>query len=330
VRLLYVTSGRMTLSDLTPSIVQAFEQIEKEIDDFAIKTHYINHESKIKLIQKIQNFKPEVIVVFGQDSHPITKTLKNFNIPIGLWVVNDPYNISNYEEKVQDYDFMITEESSCVSFYEMVKNRPCIHFPLAVNPKNYYAMELDYKYDICFIGMAWPDRIPFIDAIAPKLSDKKFILIGKGWEKLKQYHRIKGNILDQIVKPNEAAKYYNQSKIVLNIHRAKNDVNKNPYDLPANTPNNRTFDIAACKAFQLLTYREDLNKFFKLEKEIVSYKDETDLLEKIEYYLKNDTTREEIADKAYQRTMHEHTYYARVKAFIPKLNDLTNALNKHN
>lgn len=320
--LLFVSSGKMTLSDLTPSIVAAFRQVEEEEQDFCIETYYSDQEAFRRLTRKVERVKPDIIVLFGNDQHQLTEKLRQFQIPIGLWVVNDPYSIGNYEAKVKDYDFIITEESSCLPFYQKQKETPCIHFPLAVNPINYYPMKAKPKYDICFIGLAWPTRVPLFNKLMPSLMDKKFILVGKGWERLDFYEEIKENIYTGIVSPNQAAKYYNESKIVLNIHREHNDVNKNPFNLPAYTPNNRTFDIAAAKAFQLITYREELDQYFKIDKEIVSYHDVDELVFKIEYYLKNETLREEIATNAYKRVINEHTYYHRVKKLVPDLKNL--------
>lgn len=318
-KLLFISSGKRTLSDLNPSIITAFKQVEEENEDFQIRTFFTEQHPIRRLVRLVKRFQPDIILIFGNDQHPITEAFKDFRIPIGLWVVNDPYSIGNYEKKVIEYDFMITEESSCVPFYKEQKGVECIHFPLAVNPKNYYPMNLELKYDICFIGLAWPTRIPFFNRLIPSIMDKNFILIGKGWEKLDLYEEIKDKVISGTITPNEVAKYYNESKIVLNIHREHNDVNKNPFNLPAYTPNNRTFDIAAAKAFQLITFREELDHYFKIDKEIVSYHDVDELVYKINYFLGNDALREKIAEDSYKRAISEHTYYHRVKKLIEDL-----------
>ncbi|TLS36896.1 CgeB family protein [Pseudalkalibacillus caeni] len=318
-RLLYVSSGQKTLSDLNPSIVSAFKKLSKDLTSFSFAYHYTEQEKDSELIRKMKEFKPDYVVNFGHTTHDIVDLLTPFNVPVGLWVVNDPYSMSNYEKLVGKFDFMITQDSGMVEFYKQIKKKPCIHLPLATNPSNYYPMDLEKKYDVCFIGNAWPGRIPFLDKLIPHLSKRNFILIGKGWHKLKNYHLIQHNILEKTIEPDEVSRIYNQTKITLNIHRDRNDVNKNPYNLPAYTPNNRTFDIAAAKAFQVTTHRKDLEKYYNLDKEIVSYHDHDDLLQKIDLYLQKNERRENIANLAYLRTLREHTYYARLQELIDKI-----------
>jgi spore maturation protein CgeB len=318
-RLLYISSGKKTLSDLNPSIIGAFREIAREETAFQFESYFTEQEPLKHLDLKIQNFKPDCIVVFGHDAYPVMKNIKNLNVPIGLWVVNDPYNIANYEWKVPEYDFIITQDSGTVSYYRRKKRKPCIYLPLAVNPNNYYPMNMAYQYDVSFVGNGWPGRISFFDQLIPSLVNRKFILIGKGWDKLKHYHQIKNAIVDQTIEPVDVATIYNQSKIVLNIHRDRNDIHKNPQNLPAYTPNNRTFDIAGCKTFQLATCRRDLNLFYELDKEIVCYKTVQDCIEKIDQYLQDDPLREEIAQRAYERTMKDHTYHSRLKEAIKRL-----------
>ncbi|MCK4257689.1 MAG: glycosyltransferase [Halanaerobiales bacterium] len=326
--LLYVSSGKKTLSDLNPSIVSAFRELENDLEGFSVETFFTEKEPIQSLMEKTKKFKPSIIVVFGHDAHPITETLKTFGVPIGLWVVNDPYSLSNYEQKVKYYNFIITQESSCLLFYRKKRDTPSIHCPLAVNINNYYPMETSYEYDICFVGNAWPGRVGFFNSLIPSLHGKKIIIIGNGWYKLKHYQEIKSHFRLEIMEPLEVTRYYNRSKIVLNVHRDNNDVNRNPENIPAYTPNNRTFDIGACKAFQLITHRRDLKKYYDLNKEIVSYNNLKDLIQKINYYLTNEQLRNEIAEQAYKRTLLDHTYYVRLRGLIKKLD--TQILKQNN
>ncbi len=319
-RLLFVSLGKKMMSDLNPNFVDAFRRLEKEIKNFSFEKFYYNKEPIKNLDIKVQNFKPDIILVFEENVHFITKKLKKYRIPLGFWVVNDPYNSNFYRDKVLDYDFVITEDSGALSFYKQ-RGKPTIHFPLATNPKNYHPVKSNYQYDICFVGNGWPQRIIFFDKLIPWIKKRKLRLkmVGLWWKKLKHYKQVKGNILEKVVGPSEVSKYYSQSKIVLNVHRTKNDVQRNPENLPANTPNNRTFDIAACRAFQLISHRSDLPKFYVLDKEIVSYHNFKDITKKSDYYLKNDKLREQIAMNAYKRTLRDHTYYVRLKGLIRQL-----------
>ncbi|NGY87892.1 glycosyltransferase family 1 protein [Bacillus megaterium] len=54
--------------------------------------------------------------------------------------------------------------------------------------------------------------------------------------------------------------------------------------------NNRTFDISACGAFQLVDYKEDLYSQYN-EDEIVHYINPSDCLDKIHYFIHEENSR---------------------------------------
>ncbi|MFC4076929.1 glycosyltransferase [Salinithrix halophila] len=309
-----------TLSRLGENVIGAFRRLERSLGNFHIQTYYSKLESREKLFQRIRFFHPHIILVFCKEAHAVNSDIRKWapKVPVGLWVVNDPYHIQDYEWMVPYYDFMVTQDSGCLPFYRDRRNKPAFHLPLAVNPTHYFPgnVKRDYQSDVCFVGSAWSDRIRLMDHLIPLLSGKKVIIVGEGWEKLKHYSRLKKSMINRNIPPSETARYYNGAKIVLNIHRPLNDINKNPYHLPACTPNNRTFDIAACHSFQLVSRRRDLGRLYRLGEEIITYKNLKDLKQKIDYYLIHDKQREEIAGRAYRRTLRDHTYTVRMRQLI--------------
>ncbi|MED4206757.1 glycosyltransferase [Neobacillus mesonae] len=318
-KLFFISSGTKTLSYLDPNIISAFRQIERNVDlPFTFNCFHSDKENIQTLYNRVQKFNPDIIISLNRFLTPETiQQLKRLNIPIGLWVVDDPYLIKHHLKIAQMYHFVVTEDSGSVPVYRR-KKMEVLHLPLAVNPNYYYPMEVpkQYQYDICFVGSALPIRLKMIDDMAVFLKGKNFIIIGRWWERLKNYALLKPHILNRTIPPNEVAKYYNGAKIVLNIHRTCNDVQLNPQKIPAHTPNNRTFDIAACKAFQLATCRKDLDKYFDINDEIICYQGVHELKDKINYYLQNEEERQNIAENAYQRTMEQHTYVHRLKELI--------------
>jgi hypothetical protein len=59
-----------------------------------------------------------------------------------------------------------------------------------------------------------------------------------------------------------------------------------------------------------------LRSLFEVGSEIVVYRDDTDLLEKIRHFLGNESQRAAIAANGRERTMREHTYAHRVRDFV--------------
>ena len=77
----------------------------------------------------------------------------------------------------------------------------------------------------------------------------------------------------------------------------------------------RMFEIMSCGCF-LLTNQIKNNGFcelFENRKHLVTYKNEKQLLELIEYYLKNEAERERIARAGYELVTKNYTYYHSVQ-----------------
>lgn len=92
---------------------------------------------------------------------------------------------------------------------------------------------------------------------------------------------------------------YMRSKIVINRHG----------EVAQGISNNmRMFEATGCGALMMTEASENLDCYFEDGFECVSYTDESDLIEKIRYYLDHDDERQDIAEAGHQRAMKYHTY----------------------
>ena len=92
----------------------------------------------------------------------------------------------------------------------------------------------------------------------------------------------------------------NQSKI--NLHFSKNVINGELVD----QLKGRVFEVTLCGGFLLCEYAPILEHLFEIDKEIVCFKTLEEAVEKINYYLKNDAEREQIAKNGYIRANKEY------------------------
>ncbi|SEN79428.1 DUF3880 domain-containing protein, partial [Lihuaxuella thermophila] len=159
-RLFYISSGcgfsfQNHLSDEDQNILHAFRQLEKVRPNFKMEKFLLRRESPSLLFSRIRAFRPHFILSFRgcRLSAPVVNKLRTFGIPIGVWVVDDPYRLQTHEKLVRPYDLVITQDSSSVPFYKKIQ-KPAIHLPLAVNPEKYRPLSVPPKYqsDICFVG----------------------------------------------------------------------------------------------------------------------------------------------------------------------------------
>lgn len=79
------------------------------------------------------------------------------------------------------------------------------------------------------------------------------------------------------------------------------------------TANMRIFEATACGALLLTEEQSNLHQYFEPGTEIVTYRDESDLIKSIEYFLSNDDERQAIAERGRQRCLRDHSMAAKAK-----------------
>ncbi|WKB35794.1 glycosyltransferase [Terrilactibacillus sp. S3-3] len=152
-------------------------------------------------------------------------------------------------------------------------------------------------------------------------------VIGKGWHnhipKRKRKHPYL-QIIDRWIPPDKAALFYCNAKIVLNPHRSHLlHVNNNRFNIENRSLNNRTFDIAACQAFQLIDNKEVAPSF--ADRDIATFSSCQDCVEKITYYLTHEAIRKKKAENARQQVLAEHLMIHRAA----EINKLVQAYRKN-
>ncbi|UCD15925.1 MAG: glycosyltransferase [Candidatus Omnitrophota bacterium] len=157
--------------------------------------------------------------------------------------------------------------------------------PLAADPQIHQKKEVPLAYDIGFVGR---DAKKFARKRHLALLREKYpnSFIGTA-----DYRKI-GDI-------------YSASKIGFNSS-IMNDINM------------RIFEILASGSFLLTNYIKDngLEKLFQDKKHLVTYRNDSQLLELVEYYLKNEKERQRIAQEGYACVLNKHTYYHRVQSMF--------------
>lgn len=78
----------------------------------------------------------------------------------------------------------------------------------------------------------------------------------------------------------------------------------------------RTYTAIGCGAFYLCQYVEGIEEVFMPDKEIVIFKDDEEMIEKIKYYLPLEDKRREIAENGQKRVLTEYTYQHRLREMV--------------
>jgi Uncharacterized protein conserved in bacteria len=109
------------------------------------------------------------------------------------------------------------------------------------------------------------------------------------------------------------------SKISLNIH---GDI------ALRDAANLRLFEVTGSGSCLLTDWKENIEKFFKPDEEIVCFKTPEECAEKIKWLIENPGKCKEIAVKGQKRTLHDHSYHQRAlllnEIILNELRDLKN------
>ncbi|MED0875637.1 CgeB family protein [Bacillus mobilis] len=288
-------------------------------------TIMVSPEKAIKTALKV---KPNLILVLSGLSgefNSVMPVLKNAGFTTGLWLTDDPYYTDVTQNLVPYYDYIFTQDLNCIKFYRGIGCNNVFHLPLAANQEvlKPSLKEDTYKYDLSFIGTAFENRITFVDSIAEYLAEKNTKIVGFGWEKLKNYERLKDKIqLLPLAKYEDALQYYASTKININLHRSPSDkeLNCNSANIQAYSVNNRTFEINAVGSFQLTDIRPDVAKHYIPGVEIETFNSASEFIQKAEYYLEHIQERKRIAKNGLDRTLKHHTYDRRVLQLLNYIN----------
>ena len=166
-------------------------------------------------------------------------------------------------------------------------------------------------YDVTFIGRLdrlHHHRINTLNFLILQGVDLNIWTWDVSKEYLKEFPLVESRIIGSAY-GKEMVKVLAQSKIVLNIHILT----------PPCGGNLRLFEIPSAKSFQIAD--KCPSDWFIDGNEIVLYKNNDDLLNKINYYLNNEQERINITNSGYNRVLKEHRYEYRLKKLLKFVQD---------
>ncbi|GHU00941.1 hypothetical protein FACS1894186_2690 [Alphaproteobacteria bacterium] len=197
-----------------------------------------------------------------------------------------PYNGKEFAHK---FDLFYTNATySLTNQYDKTKVNIKL-LPFAASTKHHFPMsKVGKEYDIVVVGHARPDRIRVIE----QLKEFKIGLFGDGWKNGQgPVHGI-----DHIRAINSGKIYLSFAATAAGYANVKVGL----------------FEALACNTCVMVRHMDELGDYFRIGDEVICYKDETELIEKLRYYLTHYDDREKIRKASYQRFLREHTYTRRM------------------
>ncbi|WP_338552276.1 glycosyltransferase [Paenibacillus sp. KS-LC4] len=306
-------------------IPQGFEAIDAGLIDALQASVTELHIGNAELLaEQAAAICPDIVLVMnGLHFFPANhlqqiSAVREQGIRTAVWFVDDPYMTEETAIAASHYDVVLTHELGTLELYRSVGCAHVHYLPLAVHTGLYRPQRTEsvYASDVCFIGQGFWNRIELLNAISEGLLAKgrKIFLSGGLWERLSAYRRMQSFINTDWLSAEQTVPYYNSAKIVINMHRTTEmgSDNFNAFQSLGRSINPRTYEIAACGAFQLTDIREDLPRYYTPGLEIETYQDAGELAAKIDFYLENEEARSRIAVNGLRRTLKDHTFRSRV------------------
>lgn len=230
----------------------------------------------------------------------MTKTLCFFH--------DDTWRVAFSRFWASKFEFFTTPDVYGEYKYKQLGLMGAIHFPFGCNRRVFKKMPLEKTVDVSFVGAWHPYRAWLVDGL--RKAGFGVQTAGFRWEN--------GQLsFDEMVA------LFNRSKINLNMSNSISYDVKYLLSSPRALINSvrspkhieqlkaRHFEISSCGAFQLSYYVEGLERQYAIGDEIGIYVDRNDLIQKVGFYLKHDALREEMAEKAYTRSMNQHCFEQR-------------------
>jgi spore maturation protein CgeB len=258
--------------------------------------------SKQILLQEIDRFKPDILwidngfIVHSETLKFIQRNLKCKIIHYTPDSISAPGMSSICMRKaIPFYDYTITTKEQDLELYKKFNSKNIILSFQGYDPKIHNKIKLSnndknkFGCDVSFIGQHMKDRAADLSYLKSVLKiDLK--IYGFGWEKRFANPNLRDSLKGPAIGKNYA-KAIKASKISIGF------LNR----LVGDTFTTRTFEIPACGGFLLAEYSNMHKKIFIEGKEAIFFSNKEELVEKVDYYLSNETERKKIASKGYSK-----------------------------
>ncbi|MBD3231368.1 glycosyltransferase [Candidatus Dependentiae bacterium] len=293
------------------SFYKSFKKLGYEVERFNYRKKFVSIKKLNDFVcntfleRKVAQFYPDLIFFIKSENifaSTIRRIKNNFNAVLVNFYPDNPFilwngnSTSNILLSLPIYDCFLTWSKMLIPVLESAGCKKVYYFPFAYDQDLYNNSQkngLDnYLYDVCFIGTWSKDREIWLKMLCEKLPNLNLGIFGNMWHKKLSSDSILINKLKgEAIYPPKVVEIFKKSKIVLNFIRQQNMTSHNM----------RTLEVPASGAF-LLTQRtvEQANFLFEEGENIECFADVNELVNKIEFYLKNDFLRNQITAKSYK------------------------------
>lgn len=268
------------------------------------------------ILAKVETFEPDLVLAMAQAplSRQALKRLRRDGVATAMWFVEDHDLFTYWKGFAPLYDvFAVIQKGRFFDDLAAIGQPNAVYLPLAAQPDFHKPVDLSpverrkFGSELSFMGAGYPNRRKAFR----ELVNADFKIWGTEWEGdhvLEPLVQLKG----ARVTPEECVKIFNATKINLNLHSS---IQADELVTFGDFVNPRTFELAACGAFQLVDRRTLMAETFA-DDELATFGSMEELVEKIEYFSSRPEERQAFADRARARALRDHTYAQRMRTLL--------------
>jgi len=185
-------------------------------------------------------------------------------------------------------DINLTNSPSSIVKY-LVEGGIGMFWPEAADPDHFSPREVPFKYDVSFVGACYGQRPAYVNYL--RRHGVKVEAFGPGWPNGPMHEA-------------DMARLYSESRINLGFSGIG-------YSMEEVCLKGRDFEVPMCGAVYLTSHNPDLKRVYEIGREVVTYRDRRDCLEKVRELLADSSRCENIRRAARLRCEREHTWERR-------------------
>lgn len=310
------------------------------------------NQHKIKPFDMVLSYLTDVDIDVG-----LIGQLKNTGVLTLNFSCNNTHQFHLIEKISPHFDInLYSEKDANIKFEKIGAN--AIWFPMAANPKYYFPQESSFKYDVTFIGAAYAKRAYYInhlvqnginiDCFGPNWlinqPHSQLKRIKKEWERIKWLFEstlslssskrlgfsskiFDYDLLVSLRQINKGHFHYPVTDDVMMVIIHQSKINLGFLEVYANGNNHitqqhlhlREFEIPMSGGLYMTNYSDELAEFYEIDKEVIAFRNEHELTDKINYYLTHEKEALNIRKAAFERAIKSHTYQDRYKTLFKQL-----------
>jgi len=260
---------------------------------------------------------PDLVLALSQAplSMAVLEQMRRKKVLTAMWFVENFRHLTYWQQMVSGYDFwFVMQQEACLEAFKKAGASHVSYLPLAAEPAIHKPMTLtpqerhEFGADVAFLGAGYWNR----RQILPSLMGHgwTFKLWGNEWENAGALETVLQRGGARIDTPT-SVKIFNGTSVNINLHSYTGE----GFDPEGDGVNPRTFELAACGAFQVVDARTLLPALFD-ESMMVVIKSPDKLLSSVQTYLHEPAQRMAMAESSRKRVLEAHTYVHRMKTLL--------------